>query len=841
MLWLFALAVGYALEHEYRIQAEAFKQASVEDFRREVGLLGQLWKAAYMNKQAEERFLLIQNSRVSEYVLLDANNSVLRASRQELAGVAAERYFGPEVLPLLAKARLGEEVTVSLAGDRLMGFYPVRGNASGERRDVFVVQAGIPRLSSLTQAHHRGLGYLAAMVLIVTAIFGLFIHFVVNRRLVLIGRAIARFAEGDANARSGLTGGDAITCLGRRFDEMAERMGVERRNLAESEERLKFALHGSNTGIWDWNIASGHTYYSPRWKSLLGFAEDELHAHAEEWLKRVHPDDLPQVMERLKAHMSGENVFFESEHRLRNKDNRYIWVLERGMAVRDDKGTACRMVGALVDISRRKEMEFALQRSEEEYRSVVDAVTQVIFRSDAKGRFTFLNPAWHELTGFPVEAGLSHLLADFVDVEDRIKIWRLFDSVKERGSEVVECEFRLVTSDGRPRWFVLQAHSVCDVHGETGMVGVLVDIDGQKNAQFALTQSINERNSILNLSPDGYVLTNRSQRVVYVNPAFLSMTSLVVEQVVGECLDALENRIRGLCDLHKPLPVFAATPGDRENILYLDKPAKAVLKCLARGLRDESGNVQGGVMFFRDVTRETEVDRMKSEFLSTAAHELRTPMASIFGFAELLLAREFDAATQRDLIQTIHRQTRNLIDLVNELLDLARIEARGGKSFNILEQELTPIVLNAVSSLYLPEETHRMEVALPESLPRVSVDAEKLHQSLANVLSNAFKYSPGGGVIRVFAASRNVRGREFVGVVVQDQGIGMTSEQMARIFDRFYRAEASGAIPGSGLGMSLVKEIMEIFGGEVGVSSVVGQGTEVTLWLPAVGAGKVFS
>lgn len=762
MLWLFALAIGYALEHEYRIQAEAYKHEAVGDFRREAGLLGQLWGAVYTNKPAEEQISLMQNGRVSEYVLL-------------------------------------------------------------------------------TQAHHRVLGYLAAMALIITVLFGLFIHFVVNRRLALIGRAIARFAEGDADTRSGLTGGDAIACLGRQFDEMAERMGMERRNLAESEERLKFALHGSNTGIWDWNIASGHTYYSPRWKSLLGFAEDELLAHAEEWLKRVHPDDLPQVMERLKAHMSGENDFFESEHRLRNKDNRYIWVLERGMAVRDDKGTACRMVGALADISRRKEVEFALQRSEEEYRSVVDAVTQVIFRSDARGRFTFLNPAWRELTGFPVEAGLSRLLADFVDIEDRIKVWRLFDSVKEKGSEVVECEFRLVTSDGSPRWFILQAHSVCDAHGEAGMVGVLVDIDGQKNAQFALTQSINERNSILNLSPDGYVLTNRSRRVVYVNPAFLSMTSLATEQVVGEDMDALENRIRALCDLHKPLPVFTATAGDRENTLYLDKPAKAVLKCLTRSLKDESGNVQGGVMFFRDVTRETEVDRMKSEFLSTAAHELRTPMASIFGFAELLLAREFDAATQRDLIQTIHRQTRNLIDLVNELLDLARIEARGGGSFKIMEQELTPIVLNAVTSFYLPEETHRIEVDWPEGLPRAGVDAEKLHQALSNVLSNAFKYSPNGGVIRVFSASRNVRGREFVGIVVRDQGIGMTSEQMARIFDRFYRAEASGSIPGSGLGMSLVKEIMEVFGGEVGVSSVVGQGTEVTLWLPAVGAGKASS
>lgn len=158
--------------------------------------------------------------------------------------------------------------------------------------------------------------------------------------------------------------------------------------------------------------------------------------------------------------------------------------------------------------------------------------------------------------------------------------------------------------------------------------------------------------------------------------------------------------------------------------MYLLRPEKRVLRWLMRNIPNDLGGLHGRVSSGMS-PQEIEVDRLKSEFLSfSAAHELRTPMASIFGFSELLLAREFDAATQRDLIQTIHRQTQNLINLVNELLDLARIEARGSKSFKMQEQEIAPILLNALAAQYVPAESHRLEIDLPKRMPQVRVDAE---------------------------------------------------------------------------------------------------------------------
>lgn len=163
---------------------------------------------------------------------------------------------------------------------------------------------------------------------------------------------------------------------------------------------------------------------------------------------------------------------------------------------------------------------------------------------------------------------------------------------------------------------------------------MLTDIDALKSAQgTVLTRSNSERNAILDISPDGYVFVDRYGCVIYVNPAFLAMTGLASERIVGHGPDALDECIQALCDPSKPMPRFSTASDGAEQLLYLISPTKTILKWLTRHIRDDQQRLQAGVLFFRDVTTQVEIDRMKSEFLSTAAHELRTPMASIFGFS----------------------------------------------------------------------------------------------------------------------------------------------------------------------------------------------------------------
>lgn len=650
-------------------------------------------------------------------------------------------------------------------------------------------------------------------------------------RIARIERVLTQLSQGVFSARSGVSGSDPVGRLGRQLDEVVVGLAEERQRLLDSEERLKVALHGCDIAVWDWRLDTGVTYYSPHWLNLLGFSPDTPAMSADAWLKRVHPDDLALVTQALDRHTAGESEFFVCEHRLQRRDGRYIWVQQSGVASRNTQGEVVRMIGALADISRRKDAERALVQSREDYRLVLEGVTEVIFRTDAQGRFDFLNPAWSELTGHPFESSLGSRLLDYVDEQEKDRISAFYKRVGEDHGLELACELRLRCKGSTWRWFSLhlRARPLAD---SVVVAGVLSDLEAQKCVEAALQHSNMERDAILRLGPDGFVFVDDAGCISFVNPAFVEMTGLQPEDVVGETLAALDQMlgiegsgVRGFAQ---------AVDDGGDGLLQLEGPPKVVIRWLLRVLPDAGGGVHGRVVYLRDITRESEIDRMKSDFLSTAAHELRTPMSSIFGFSELLLSREFDAASQRDLLERIHRQTKNLINLVNELLDLSRIEARGGKSFKMQVQDLTPVVLNALAAQYVPAETHRLEFDWPKKLPKARIDGEKFQQCVINVLSNAIKYSPKGGTVRVSAAHRGEGPAERLGVAIADPGLGMTPEQKSRIFERFYRADPSGSILGTGLGMSLVKEYMNIFGGEVEVESEVGQGTRVTLWLPVI-------
>ena len=341
--------------------------------------------------------------------------------------------------------------------------------------------------------------------------------------------------------------------------------------------------------------------------------------------------------------------------------------------------------------------------------------------------------------------------------------------------------------------------------------------------------------TILELSPNGVVYFDSGAVLQQVNTGLLAMLDLDHLAVFDLSLDALDNWIGGLLatseTCRRPLALLM---GERVSsvaglTLVLVRPRPTVIH-----LGSARTNDGGWVFYLRDVTRETEVDRMKSEFLAAAAHELRTPMVSVHGFTELLLNRPVPEAQRRDMLETIHRQSKLLINMVNEMLDLARIEARQGKDLKREPCRLGLLVEQAVAPFAETGGAERLRVRLAHADTLLHVDAEKTLRAFTNVLSNAFKYTPDGGAVTVDTLDGTLQDAPAVGLRVTDCGIGMTPTQKARVFERFYRADPSGNIPGTGLGMSLVKEIVELHGGRVEVESETGRGTTVTLWLPIV-------
>ncbi len=223
----------------------------------------------------------------------------------------------------------------------------------------------------------------------------------------------------------------------------------------------------------------------------------------------------------------------------------------------------------------------------------------------------------------------------------------------------------------------------------------------------------------------------------------------------------------------------------------------------------------------------------KRAYFRTAAHELRTPMASILGFSELLLKREFDAATGRELLDIIHKQSSRLVAVVNQMLDLARIEAGGADETRRAGIALAGLARDALAAA-VPA-ARAADVALSEApgTPAVRVNPLRLQQALSNILSNAARFSTAGSRIEVMLAPATRDGRPGASVAIRDGGIGMTAPQQARMFESFYRTGDKPELEGAGLGLVLVREIVACHGGAIDVVSAPGAGTTVTIWIPA--------
>ena len=350
-----------------------------------------------------------------------------------------------------------------------------------------------------------------------------------------------------------------------------------------------------------------------------------------------------------------------------------------------------------------------------------------------------------------------------------------------------------------------------------------------------LAEQNDQLSAIFTMSRDGLVTFDRDGHVLFANQAFINLTGLRPSQVLGQTQQRLDTHLRELArngsnfngldacfeqgDVAEPIEQTLVLTGNRNSVLTL------------RGQRSESARVSR-VLYVCDVTKQHTLDQMKSEFLSMAAHELRTPMVSIFGFTELLISREVSAEQRKSMLDSIHRQCKSMIAILNELLDLARIEARRGQDFKLETVDLADVVNAVVADFKTPpgRDAPVVDTALV-SMP-VHVDQHKMQQALLNILSNAYKYSPQGGAVTLrYLVADAEQGRHRFAVEIRDEGMGLSAEHVARLGERFFRADKSGNIPGTGLGVSIVKELMDLMGGRMQVDSELGKGTTVTLWL----------
>ncbi len=284
---------------------------------------------------------------------------------------------------------------------------------------------------------------------------------------------------------------------------------------------------------------------------------------------------------------------------------------------------------------------------------------------------------------------------------------------------------------------------------------------------------------------------------------------------------------------HRVDQELQAQPGTRiyeSEILRKDGSARQVI--FHKGtFSDGQGKFAGLVGVMLDVTSERQAEQLRSEFVSTAAHEFQTPLAAIIGFSELLITQhEFNAGEQAEFLTIINEKAEYLSRLVDEMLDVSRLERGRELPLDMVPCHLADLIRHQINHYRKSHPSHHFEMHLPESCPQVSVDEDRVIQVLENLLSNAVKFSPSGTLIQLRAEMLS----ESFQIIIEDQGKGMGAEHLDLVFEKFYRADYSDTAPsGTGLGLYITKSIIEAHGGSIGAESTPGEGTRITFTLPA--------
>jgi PAS domain S-box-containing protein len=688
----------------------------------------------------------------------------------------------------------------------------------------------------------------------------------------------------------------AVAIENARLYEQAQQEIIERRRVEEalriSEERLALTIAAGGIGIYDHTVPLGpSTYHSERWAEILGYKQEELPPYDRfmEWLaEQIHPDDLGQLMDAYTDFVEGRSATYHVETRLRHKSGRWIYVEAFSRAVdRDGDGRVTRIVGGMLDITERELMTVALQEREALIRALIDAPTDIMLLTDLDGTVLALNDAAALAAGSPADALVGTCVYDLLGP----------DVAGPRGARterIVRSGESLRFQDERGgRTFDGQMYPVYDARGNVSQVAIFArDITERVQAERRLKQTqerILQHNKELAMLHQ--VATEMSWPYSIMDALATTLrrlcrttrfhSGIVILTQESEALPGyvaygeLESNLREEQVLQLGRQVQAEMVGS-ENAIWtcdvsdLSCPALSILgegNTMIAGLIQIHRESQGVILLFNrqpcaipestahligavaqqigiatenvrlldDVARMkllSEIDRLRSELIANVSHELRTPLGLIDVSCTSLLAEDvsFDRQMQRRFLQIIEKETVRLTEIVDNLLGLSRVEA-GDLQLHKQRVDLNGLVGEALERIENRASERRLVYEMAPEALWTAVDVSALGQVLLNLLSNAVKYSPEGTDIVV----RTHQDDEQIVVEVQDQGIGIPSQDLGSVFDRFYRGqqELVQRTAGIGLGLAICKDLIEAHDGRIWVESVLDVGTSVFFALPA--------
>ncbi|MDX6678569.1 MAG: hypothetical protein QOE31_2621 [Solirubrobacteraceae bacterium] len=582
------------------------------------------------------------------------------------------------------------------------------------------------------------------------------------------------------------------------------------------------------------------TGWNPAAERLYGYSAEEALGAS---ISMLVPHELRGTTHLLARIAAGETLSQVDTHRVA-KDGSRRDVLIAMAPVRDEQGVIIGATAFTRDVNSAERIEERLREQQAQIAEALEAAALGSWEWDVISGDTTWSAGVSRILGVDHETFIQSFDRYFEHVhpEDRSGLQAHVRAVLEDTSTVFDEVYRVVRPDGVERIVASRARAMVDAAGAAiRLVGTSQDVTESVRARRQLDLVSLHNEALLNSAADGIYGLNVDGTVTFANPAALRLTGHAIDDMSGCRLhDTIQPTrsdgspypahdspmLASLCDgtVHRcEVDVFWRKDGTSFPVEYTCTPLR------------EHGATTGAVVIFKDISERREVERLKDQFTSVVSHELRTPLTSIRASLGLLASGALGALPEqgRRMLEIAVQNTDRLGRLVNDILDIERIGS-GTIEMSPKRCDAVQLVERAVESVAAIADETGVRIEIEAEPAEIDADAERILQTLTNLISNAVKFSPPGAAVRVVVQRRD----DDVLFRVSDCGRGIPADKLESIFERFHQVDASDSREkgGTGLGLAICRAIVDLHGGRIWAHSTPGHGATLSFALPAVSA-----
>lgn len=617
-------------------------------------------------------------------------------------------------------------------------------------------------------------------------------------------------------------------------------------------ERLALATETAGIGIWEWNVQKQKLIWDEQMFQVFQIDPSTFKGELDDWRRTIaFPQDLAEAETILQEAVLGIQPMFSCQFRIRVPDGSIHHIQADGKVHRDAQGKTIRVIGTNWDITEQETLLEKLACSERRFRALIESSPASIYETDTKGHYLLVNPRWCEMAGMSEEAALGKGWSKGLHPEDRDKLFASWQHMVESHGRFA-LEYRFQNQQGEITWVSGTAAPIYDAQGQiTGYIGINTDITSQKHKEREILRYQQQLNDTQKLSRiGGWTYEPATQTLLWSDEIFhlhglnIDRKSKTAQHYIERSMSCYEVQDREQVIAEFQRAVEQGVPYDsvyrftnyQQQHMWVRTIGNPVIE------DDKVVLIQGA---FMDITAQKEwenqlrytkeqaemANRAKSAFIANMSHELRTPLNAVLGYAQLLLNNSNLTSDQQQSINAIKRSGDYLLLLINDVLDLAKIEAGRFELVNsACDLSMFFAGLCELFDMRAQQKGIAFHCQNAEAMPTViEIDEKRLRQICMNLLSNAVKFTEKGAV-RLETDYRDGQ----LHVAVSDTGIGISEERMSSLFQPFVQVgDERYKQQGTGLGLAISQNLVQQMGGTIHVNSHEGAGSCFSIAIPA--------